>query len=232
MLPCMKDVMSIDYKVHVIKQAPAPAPNGKLPKQHWFVIPRCPSTAEAHHSWHLIITTVGTNRWHTYGCDFDVYMLSYNKTSLYVRLSYDVFDQHPEVQHKGQLAHLLSRIKQRRFCLLPTQTGELDPEALIKAYKLVSNGWTMDDMLMPGLSWLVYMIQPTSTSTSTSTPPHQECAICKEDFQVGDIAIQLQCSHVFHVHCAPGQSTTGLHAWVHLHKKTTCPMCRAPLSWS
>jgi hypothetical protein len=203
MLPCMKDVLSIDYTVHIIKRSPI--------KQHWFVRARLDVAGV---TWHLIIASVGASRWHAYGCSFDVYMLAYNKTTMYVRLGY-----------KGQLAHLLSRIQQRRFCLLPTDTDQLDPDTLHKAHSLVSRGWTMDDMMMPGCSWLVYTIKSTDTTS--------ECAICKEDFKPGDIAIKLPCSHVFHVHCtpddAPQGNTTGLYAWVHLHKKNTCPMCRAPL---
>ena len=243
LLSCLKDVLSIDYTVRT--HTPPTTPTGKPPKQHWFVTGRkADDDGATACCWHLIITTVGAGRWHTYGCDFDVYMLTYNKTSLYVRLSYDAFDQHPEVQHKGQIAHMLTRIQQRRFCLLPT--GGLDPDTLIKAYKLVANGWTMDDMLMPGCSWLVTEIKPTAQpQQSHPRNPNltaQECAICKEDFQAGDIVIQLTCSHVFHVHCQGSQDnkhscsqsclghTTGLHAWVHTHKKTTCPMCRAPFT--
>ena len=43
-----------------------------------------------------------------------------------------------------------------------------------------------------------------------------ECAVCKEDFDVGSEVLKLPCRHVFHSDC--------ISAW--LEKDSTCPMCR------
>ncbi|KAI9178053.1 hypothetical protein LWI28_022152 [Acer negundo] len=46
-----------------------------------------------------------------------------------------------------------------------------------------------------------------------------ECSICLESVGVGRIASQTPCSHIFHSKC--------ILRWI--HKKPSCPLCRAPL---
>jgi hypothetical protein len=47
-----------------------------------------------------------------------------------------------------------------------------------------------------------------------------ECAICQEAFGVGEDALELPCTHMFHKACING--------WV--QQKDTCPSCRYELS--
>ncbi|KAK4840526.1 hypothetical protein QYF36_010998 [Acer negundo] len=45
-----------------------------------------------------------------------------------------------------------------------------------------------------------------------------DCSICLESVDVGEIVARMPCSHLFHTRC--------ITRW--LHKKPTCPLCRAP----
>ena len=45
------------------------------------------------------------------------------------------------------------------------------------------------------------------------------CAVCKEDFVVGDAALRLPCAHLYHDDC--------IVQW--LKNTGTCPICRKPV---
>ncbi|TXG60156.1 hypothetical protein EZV62_014729 [Acer yangbiense] len=45
-----------------------------------------------------------------------------------------------------------------------------------------------------------------------------DCSICLESVGVGEIVARMPCSHLFHTRC--------ITRW--LHKKPSCPLCRAP----
>ncbi|KAL5737054.1 hypothetical protein ACOSQ2_031842 [Xanthoceras sorbifolium] len=45
-----------------------------------------------------------------------------------------------------------------------------------------------------------------------------DCSICLESIGVGEVVAQLPCSHLYHTIC--------ITRW--LHKKSSCPLCRAP----
>jgi hypothetical protein len=143
----------------------------------------------------------------TASCHLDVMLLAMSRNSLYVRLAYDAFDQHPEVNSRGQITHLVDRIKNKRFCLLP---GALDSsDAMKRAWDLVEKGgWTMDNMIVPN-SWII---------SRADDGDHGECAICKDDMMMNDTVITLHCGHSFHAKC--------IYSWFQDHGKRTCPMCR------
>ncbi|KAK1568673.1 hypothetical protein Q3G72_027403 [Acer saccharum] len=52
-----------------------------------------------------------------------------------------------------------------------------------------------------------------------ASSPSVKCPICLESVGVGRIASQAPCSHIFHSKC--------ILRWI--HKKPSCPLCRAPL---
>lgn len=150
-------------------------------------------------------------------CHIDVMLLAMTRNSLYVRISYSAFEQHPEVIARGQIAHLLDRIRSRRFCLLP---GSLESEdAMDMAVDLVMKGWTMDAMIVP-TSWIIH--RPTTNTQGT-------CAICRDDIcsERNDLVITLHCGHSFHVTCPDAHGSLGFKSWFQDHEKRTCPMCRA-----
>lgn len=52
-----------------------------------------------------------------------------------------------------------------------------------------------------------------------SDPKLENCAICQEEFEIGEIAKCLPCEHYFHPNCVI--------PW--LKQCNSCPVCRAPL---
>lgn len=60
---------------------------------------------------------------------------------------------------------------------------------------------------------------PTLKVTELLLSREEECAVCKEDFQLGQIVLQMPCSHVFCEAC--------LKQWLTRHN--TCPTCRYEL---
>jgi hypothetical protein len=148
-------------------------------------------------------------------CHLDVMLLAMSRSSLYIRLAYDAFEQHPEVKARGQITHLMDRIKAKRFCLLP---GALESgEAMNRAFDLVNKGWVMDNMIVPS-SWIIQQQEQLG-----------QCAICRDDVKQDEIVITLHCGHSFHVYC-PGSQGSGIYSWFQEHGKRTCPMCRSVIA--
>ena len=59
---------------------------------------------------------------------------------------------------------------------------------------------------------------PPSTLTSEDLDAllHDECLVCYELMQAGEVGRRMPCAHVFHDNC--------LTTWLNMHK--TCPVCR------
>lgn len=68
----------------------------------------------------------------------------------------------------------------------------------------------------------VHMLTSHTAVSSIKTGSHSQCAVCLEDFVVGDSQAVLPCSHVFHPDC--------VHRW--LSRKSECPTCRHNVSTS
>lgn len=199
LIPILRNVLAIQHRVAVIQG----------PQQHV-------------HNWDVDGILL-----HIHGrsnkaiCHLDVMLLAMTKNSLYVPIqtSPSAFEQHPEVIARGQIAHLLDRIRTRRFCLLP---GSLESkEAMDAAADLVMRGWTMDAMIVP-MSWIIHRSGQSKQCI---------CAICRNDIcsEGNDQIITLCCGHSFHVTCPDSESSTGFKSWFHDHGKRTCPMCRASI---
>lgn len=173
-------------------------------------------------------------------CYFDCNMLALNKTSMYV------WNNPPSMRNIfNKLSWLSRRIDDRKFCLAYNRYSNEDfPNVINVAYILVSNGWVMDDTLLPKESWTLNKWSNTDKKVS-------DCAICQEEFQDNDIVFNTCCGHSFHWMCPQVEpennhpqsrlSGLGFHRWIHASTPrseyglslpnsehiVSCPSCRA-----
>jgi len=138
-------------------------------------------------------------------------------------------------------------VVQRRVLNFPIGTTTVGPGDLQVVFEDRGNstqtnlpGTFGDYFLGPGLEMLIqhladndpsrYGSPPTSKAAIEAMPTikitehdvsndHSECAVCKDEFKLGESVRQLPCKHIYHSHC--------LLPWLKLH--STCPMCRYQL---
>lgn len=133
---------------------------------------------------------------------------------------------------------------QRRVLNLPIETATLGPGGLQVVFENRGDGTqtnlpgTFGDFFIgPGLDTLIQHLGENDTNRHGSPPAskasieamptfqiteqdvssdHSPCAVCRDDFLLGDSVRQLPCKHIYHPHC--------ILPWFELH--STCPVCR------
>lgn len=178
------------------------------------------------------ITPLRRAIWNQEGVRFDVHLLAMSNFSVFCRMDY------PELEHIScKVGWLLNRVHQKRFALL--DNDGMSPKKLAgvmaQASSMIEDGWHMDDMIHGKNAWVVSKWQDTKDTRvkepeGAVDPHHDECAICKEDFEPNDIVVNLRCNHSFHVRCK--QACGGMEQWLLTQETDSCPMCRAAVASS
>jgi hypothetical protein len=180
--------------------------------------------------------------WNRMPCDLDVNLFAENNNSRYVRVDYQELKRFAD-----RYDYLMDRIQQRRFCILDFSVCKsltLTRAFIENASKMVSKGWTMDDMIWGDDTcvinrWITYQMRPTDVRVRYNADKierllaQDECMLCNERFAPTDIVINTRCSHNFHwgpCHSPDdnGLKCRGLVEWVR-RDKLSCPCCRASM---
>lgn len=179
--------------------------------------------------------------------DFDVNCLVADEVGTFVRPI--------PVMHyvSDKVSYVMRRIREKRFCLVRIPFLPFDVRnTMIAATELVRRGWSMDDRLFGGASWVVFAWKTTPSEdrpdpkirtedhSNAIVQTHDVCAICQEKFKPNETVVNLSCNHNFHVFCNCGTSASlqdqdlfseanasrpGLAAWLATNN-ATCPYCR------
>ncbi len=150
--------------------------------------------------------------------DFDINLLTENERSLYIKFVPTIFKYIPD-----KLNFIKNRILTKQFTLIPTERQHSETLTLIdRAFALLSDNWTMDDIYHQKPIWLVGRWE--NMICKKKYLDCLECSLCHDKFKSSDLVLNTVCNHTFHWNC---NSTNGLLHWAKEH--TTCPYCRSEM---
>ncbi|KAG9397348.1 E3 ubiquitin-protein ligase ZSWIM2 [Carpediemonas membranifera] len=131
------------------------------------------------------------------------------------------------------------QVKQRPFghwkAVVPMKTGKAAPVDATQAQDMMTRDLTSDDydllcqlddnVAKPGQytlhpSWLQSKAFPVKVLTDVAMMGPASCAICADEFKIGDSRRMLPCQHIYHKGC--------IDKWL-TKEKDVCPMCNGPV---
>lgn len=187
------------------------------------------------------VTWCSPLRWSTVSPEFiDVNLLVSNGTAIFVRpdaaLSF--------TSMTNKIDRILSRVRANRFAMyrLPVFPASNVLKTLGKCHDLVKNGWVMDDAYVKKNTAVINTWQTFKDSIDEVRAAFNEherealvsqdqCSLCHETFQDGDMVLNTCCNHNFHWVCNGDDRDratrmSGVSSWFQMKRDFACPFCR------
>ena len=188
------------------------------------------------------LRVVGASRqtWRTWTPMFDVDALVINGQRLYVHSSaLSILDRacHLNRQVADALEWTMDRVRKKTFCLMdPLHPREYRTQirTMIRARRMVTEGWKMDDIICARSSWIVgrwadmlrdwFNIRQHQQELQRQHTIRDVCTICQEGFALNDIVLNLPCCQQ-NFHASSTSACQGIVPW--LEAQGVCPCCRS-----